>query len=177
MARVTVTVQLQSPLLRDPQSLRPALEGAVRETALDIERDIKEAMRRPKGGRTYARGVITRRASKTTRGLGLREIVRNRGQLTPEGFSRERRVAVVGSRIHRASAPGEAPAVDLGELANSYSTTINGLRASVGSPLEKAALLEGGTRMIAPRPAAGPAAERAREPFTRRVDEAVRRLC
>jgi hypothetical protein len=164
--RLRVTVQLQSPVLQRPELLRESLERVVSETAFEVEADIKEQMRAPKSGRTYARGAITRRSSKTTRGLGLRERTTKGGN----------RLAIVGSALHRASAPGEAPAIDLGELVNSYTVQLDGLRASVGSPKELAALLEGGTGKIAPRPAAEPAAERAQEPFTRRVNEAVAQL-
>ncbi|MET0646978.1 MAG: hypothetical protein ABW208_10185 [Pyrinomonadaceae bacterium] len=164
--RAKVTLDFSSQLLRQPELLRSALENAVRETAFDVERDIKERMREPKHGRTYARGAITRRASKTTRGLGLRERTSAKGN----------RLAIVGSKLHRASKAGEAPAVDLGELINSILTSGRGLKWSVGSPLEKAALLEGGTVRIRARPAFGPAAERAQAPLQRTVDEAVGRL-
>lgn len=171
-----VSVLLQSPALQRPELLRSALEGAVRETAFDVERDIKEQMRQPKHGRTYARGAITRRASKSTRGLGLRERTSAKGN----------RLAIVGYKLHRASAPGEAPAVDLGELINSYLARGQGLKWSVSSASAKAAALEYGvlysrlrTRSvvsIAPRPAAGPAAERGQETLRLKVDEAVGRL-
>ena len=162
--RLKVTAQLKSPALHRPEALREALEPVVAEAAFEVERDIKEQMREPKSGRTYRRGAIVRRASGATRALGLRE------RKTAGG----RPLAVAGFNVHRASAPGEAPAVDLGELINSYTTQIDGLHASVSSSLALAALLEGGTRKMAPRPAAAPAAERARESFPRKVDEAVK---
>ncbi len=132
-------------------------------------------MRGPKGGRTYGRGAITRRATKTTRGLGLRERVLHRGQLDERGFSLERRLAIVGYKFHRASAPGEAPAVDQGAAIGSIKTRPKGLRATLaGSSILE--LLERGTPKIAARPVFGPALERARPNFERKTDEAIRRL-
>ncbi len=164
--RLTKTVQLDSPLLHNPEALRPALAKVVAETAFEIERDVKEQMRAPKGGRTYRRAPIVRRVSSVTRGLGLRE------RTTAAG----RRQAIVGSKFHRASAPGQAPAVDTGVLVNSVRAVSKGLRATIGSSVAYAALLEEGTRRVAARPAFGPALERARPNFERAVDEAIRRL-
>lgn len=154
--RAKARVNFGSPVLRRPEALREALEPGVAKAALDVERDIKGEMRAPKSGRTYRRGAVAGRAPARTRALG------------------GGRAAVAGFNFHRASAPGEAPAVDLGELINSYTTVVFGLRASVGSPLERAAWLEEGTRYIAPRPAAAPAAGRAGEAFPRQVNEAVK---
>lgn len=175
--RLKATLQLNSPALKNPEALRPALERVVAETAFEIERDVKEQMRAPKSGRTYSRGVIGVRATTRTRGLGLRE------RTTAGGV----RQAITGHRFHRASAPGEAPAVDQGVLVNSVLAVPRGLRASIGSSVIYAAALEYGvfySRLrgrrvvrIEPRPAFEPALERAREPFFRRVDETVRGLC
>jgi hypothetical protein len=164
--RLTANLQLESPLLTQPQALRSALAKIVRETAFEVEADIKERMRSPKSGRTYRRGVLTRKATKGTRSLGLRE------RTTKSGA----RLAIVGSRIHRASAPGEAPAVDTGQLINSISTQVDDLHASVSTPLQKAIWLEEGTRKIAPRPSFEPAATDAREKFEARCDAAVKEL-
>lgn len=81
---------------------------------------------------------------------------------------------------------GEAPAVSTGALINSVQAVPDGLRATVGSSLRYAAALEFGiyfsrlrdraTVRIEPRPAFGPAADRARETFPRRVDEAVKEV-
>lgn len=66
------------------------------------------------------------------------------------------------SRIHQASAPGEAPADDLGNLKNSITvspSTRHNVPAKVGSPLPYAADLEHGTPKILPRPWLWPAIE------------------
>jgi hypothetical protein len=164
--RLTATLQLTSPILTQPDALKVALAKVVAETAFDIERDIKEQMAEPKHGRTYRRGVIGKRPSKGTRALGLRERTTKRGG----------RIAIAGFTFHRASAPGEAPAIDQGQLVGSINTQVIELHATVGTPLQKAVWLEEGTLRIAPRPSFAPAAASAREPFERRCNEAVEAL-
>jgi len=164
--QIRATLTLTSPILLNPRALKDALAGVVKTTTLEVETGIKVRMRQPKTGRTYRRGAITRRASKRSRSLGLRERTTRGGQ----------RLAIVGAKIHRASAPGEAPAVDLGALVNSFVTRIEGLHGRITSPLAKALLLETGTARIAARPSVGPAVEAAREGFEQAVDQAVREL-
>jgi hypothetical protein len=53
---------------------------------------------------------------------------------------------------HQASAPGDPPALETGELSQSVGLTSHGDRGSVGTPLPKGLWLERGTRYIAPRP-------------------------
>lgn len=161
--RLSTKIQFDSPLLRQPSRLRPALAKVVAEVAFEIERDVKERMRAPKSGRTYRRGVLGQRVSAVTRGLGLRE-------RTTRGPARQ---AIAGYRFHRASAPGEAPAVDQGLLISSINTRVNGLRATIGSSVGYAAALEFGGRRVAARPAFKPALERARPNFERKVSQAI----
>jgi hypothetical protein len=70
-----------------------------------------------------------------------------------------------GDKIHRASAPGEAPATDTGTLASSIYNEKrpqrNGFLRVIGSRLKYAYYLEFGTRKIEPRPSWIPAVERA----------------
>lgn len=66
-----------------------------------------------------------------------------------------------GSKIHRASAPGEAPATDTGALVSStYFTKVDAFTAAIGSRLEYAFHLEFGTRKMEARPSWVPAAEK-----------------
>jgi hypothetical protein len=65
-----------------------------------------------------------------------------------------------GGKIHVASAPGEAPAIDYGTLINSITTEFpTDLSGIVFSSVPYSAGLEFGTAKVAPRPAWVPAAE------------------
>lgn len=77
-------------------------------------------------------------------------------------------------RVHRASAPGEAPATDTGNLVNSIYTDLQGLTGTVGSRIAYAAYLEYGTRHIARRPAWEPEIEAQKAKFANRVKMAIR---
>lgn len=80
-----------------------------------------------------------------------------------------------GSKVHRASAPGEAPATDTGALASSiYYERPDPLTAAIGSRLEYAFFLEFGTRHIRPRKSWLPAAERAAPRLQKRVERVIR---
>ncbi|KPL70174.1 hypothetical protein ADN00_18920 [Ornatilinea apprima] len=71
-----------------------------------------------------------------------------------------------GKKTHHASAPGEPPAVDSGNLANSIQSEVsmqaNGPRGVVFTNTEYAVGLEFGTRKMAARPFMKPAADRMR---------------
>ena len=79
---------------------------------------------------------------------------------------------------HRASAPGEAPAVDTGALINDLLTRFmdGGLRAQVESHMEYAPHLEYGTVKMGARPFMTPAAEGERGEFNRKMRELLKRL-
>lgn len=72
-------------------------------------------------------------------------------------------------RTHQASAPGEAPMTDLGDLAGSVDDDISPMAATVGSRLAYAAYLEHGTRRMAARPVWRPVAEKQGKEFRKRV--------
>ncbi|CAN5263124.1 hypothetical protein BH10PLA2_BH10PLA2_00640 [soil metagenome] len=83
------------------------------------------------------------------------------------------------SVVHRASAPGQAPASDTGRLANSItaypaqngeSMTVAGRGTALYAPL-----LEFGTSRIAPRPFMLPALEKSKAWITARLQDAMRR--
>jgi len=69
-------------------------------------------------------------------------------------------------RFHKASAPGEPPAVNTAQLLKSISFKIapiaKGIQALVGSSVKYASWLEFGTKRMAPRPAWRPALRVAR---------------
>lgn len=69
-----------------------------------------------------------------------------------------RRLPGGGVVFHQASAPGEAPAIDFGTLANSIEAVPEGpLAWAVVVGAEHGLYLETGTRHMAPRPFMGPA--------------------
>lgn len=77
-----------------------------------------------------------------------------------------------GEKYHRASAPGEAPAVDTGNLVGSLDQVMQTpLRGVLFVTAEYAPGLEYGTVNMEPRPFMTPAAERARPEFLRRFKE------
>jgi hypothetical protein len=115
--------------------------------ALNVERYAKQSMRGPKHGRTYRRGAITRK--------------------------RKKGPVVVGYKFHRASAPGEAPAVDTGKLINSIETSMYGeTMATVSASAMYAAALE--ERMN--RPFFGPAVDKIKDWLIRQYVDMTRRL-
>jgi hypothetical protein len=78
---------------------------------------------------------------------------------------------------HQASAPGEAPATDLGDLVGSIDSRMLGdLAAEVNIHSEHGPPLEFGTANgnLAPRPFVAPAVEANREPFREDVARAVK---
>ena len=79
-----------------------------------------------------------------------------------------------GDKIHRASAPGEAPATDTGALASStYHTPVNPLTAAIGSRLDYAFYLEFGTFKMEKRPSWVPAVERAAPRLQKRIERII----
>ncbi len=78
-------------------------------------------------------------------------------------------------RLHRASAPGEAPMTDTGRLANSINfDRVGDLTATVGSNLIYALYLEYGTMDMRPRPYFRPAVEAMKPKFIKRLEAAIR---
>ena len=78
-------------------------------------------------------------------------------------------------RTHQASAPGEAPATDIGNLVNGIHTKpISKLESHVISSADYSADLEYGTTKMAARPFMTPATENNREPFLRACKAAIR---
>lgn len=109
-------------------------------SALVAERELKLELSRPGTGR-------------------LRDPAREVAFLADTGqnvFS-EVRFQTGGKRSDRASAPGEPPAVDTGQLRNSVTHVVEGDRAYVGTPLSYGRFLEFGFILpngtqVAPRP-------------------------
>lgn len=102
----------------------------VRQTIRRIEARWKGSLSGPRSGRTYRKGAI---------------VSRHKGR-------------TIGYKLHRASAPGEAPATDTGNLVNSiYARMTGNLMGEVGSNAECAPVLEFGGAHMAARPSLTPA--------------------
>ena len=78
-------------------------------------------------------------------------------------------------KMHRASAPGEAPATDTGALVSRIHSRVfgGGLEAAVSSNVSYAAYLEFGADRMAPRPYLAPALQEHAEAFERDLGLAV----
>jgi len=100
-------------------------------------------------------GRVADRAVKTT----IKRIeARAKASLGGPRSGREYRRGKGGTIIHKASAPGEAPATDTGNLANSIGSRMTGRAVGeVTVNAEYAAALELGSAHIAPRPFFAPA--------------------
>lgn len=76
---------------------------------------------------------------------------------------------------HRASAPGEAPAIDTGAYASSIRVeALDPFHAIVATNSEQGPYLEFGTRRMEPRPHFSPAAREERPEFEKAVASAMR---
>lgn len=119
-------------------------------TASRIEATAKISFAEPKTGRQYKRGKAPD--------------IGKRGKRL-----KDRR------KIHTASAPGEAPAVDTGQLTNSVQWEMTGeVSAVVGTNVEHGMHTEFGTSRMAPRPWLGPAFEEAAESFEQGLKELLK---
>jgi HK97 gp10 family phage protein len=121
----------------------------VERTAQHVVSHMKISMASPKHGRTYGRG-----ASKYSM---------HSGQKIATAF-----------RFHRASAPGEAPAIDTGHLVNSIQIEKTGqAQRTITVGAGYALALELGTRRMAARPSMRPALEKEYPVFRRDVGKLV----
>ena len=81
-----------------------------------------------------------------------------------------------GNVAHQASAPGEAPATDTGNLVNSaYTKKLGDSDYETGFTAEYAAALEFGTAKIEPRPYLRPAVEAVKKAFLDAIKRIVER--
>jgi hypothetical protein len=105
--------------------------------------------------------------------LGVRGGIQTRIQRGPKtGVVYTRR-----NTLHRASAPGEAPATDTGTLVSSITFRMaEPLTAEIESRLDYATYLEFGTANMAPRPAWVPEVEARTPELRRRVEDAIRKV-
>lgn len=148
-----------APLLSFPRELESRLESIIKETAVKIQDNSKrEIMTGPKSGRIYHRGE--HRVSFKTSNSTFVSFIAKRGSR---------------AKSHQASAPGQAPATDYGNLVNSHNVMPRSkfiYWVTVAAKHAKA--LEHGTPRIAPRPFLRPASDKERPEFMPRVKKATR---
>jgi hypothetical protein len=166
------------------KELEPNVIKALDETAAAIEARAKASMAGEKHGRTYGSGAAKTRALRKSEraGLSYRNIFGRPSLRTATGLAayqspRSGRVRVViAVKIHRASAPGESPAIDKGALVNSIHTRKAGKFArEVATNAEQAKALEFGfaPHNLQPRPFMKPAAEAEGPAFQARMKKAL----
>ena len=122
---------LSNPLWQTTER-RAILDKAVQQSGAELENLIKrKILDSTPRGRLYRRGAINRAASKKTSGLGLRRVANN-----------PKRV-IAGVTFHRASAKGQPPAVDKGELLNATRSKKTGeMRNKVANSKKYAPILD-----------------------------------
>ncbi|MCD9186713.1 MAG: hypothetical protein LUM44_09780 [Pyrinomonadaceae bacterium] len=155
-------LKLDNPLWKTPER-RKILDKAVQESAAELEAEIKQKiLTGTKTGKLYRKGSIKRRGR------------------------------IVGSKIHRASAPGEAPANDTGGLANSIrAKKVEQMHSKVATsknyaePLDKGATINGRNkrtkivgpmrnRSLKPRPFFSSTADEFKPKFLNNLQEAIK---
>jgi len=148
--------------LRGLRASRSRLGRVVLETAANVQAHAQVAITSgPKTGRVYQRGE--HQVQFATKGGGRASFTAHKGKAASE---------------HQASAPGEAPANEFGNLAGSMSHRMTGeTSAEVSVNAEQAAALEFGREdgSIESRPYLTPAAEQAREGFGAAITLELRR--
>lgn len=132
--------------------LRPRVGQVVQGTCRRIEQRAKTSMTGAKHGRTYRKGAI-------------------------KGRSKADRGSTIGYKFHRASAPGEAPAVDTGVLMNSIRVQMTSdVEGMVYTNTDYAPVLEFGGAKMAARPFLGPAGNAERGEHVKQIETVLRGL-
>jgi hypothetical protein len=178
MAVISCTLTF-SHIGRIADELEDKVTKSLDETVEGIVARARASMAEPKHGRTYGAGDVTRRLRKSERkGLSYRNEfgqirLRTAGGLRVKESRTGKTLRVVtGAKIHRASAPGESPAIDQGHLTNSLHTRKAGKWAREAvTNAEQAKALEFGSpaKRIAPRPFLKPASEAEAPAFQARM--------
>lgn len=149
-------------------SLERDVPYIVMATALNVMTSAQEKMARPKHGRTYKIGDLRAYLKEGGRNWNMMRSMGVRVKANDKG----RKYLVVGAKLHRASAPGEAPAVDTGKLRNSASVKMAGKNAAeLSFTAGYAAVLEFGGAHMAPRPFVQPSVDEERPAFERAIQD------
>lgn len=137
--------EIERDLSELAESLGVEVGDFVVTTAYRIEAEAKTLIQHGSpAGRTYRRGAINKAASQRLLSMGFRLSRKSPGRV------------VAGYNFHRASAPGQPPATDTGNLVNLINAHPTGpASAEVDFNAAYAGLLEMGTGHMAPRPYVG----------------------
>lgn len=141
---------------------RALLDKAVQESGAELEGLIKKTILESKpAGKTYRRGAITKKATKGNLALGLK---RRKGNVSQ---------VFAGSNFHRASAPGQPPAVDTAGLLNSIRAKKTGdMKSQVSAGVAYAEVLDNPAKLG--RPFFRVTVEEFRPKFKENIEEAIR---
>lgn len=181
------TLKLNNPLWKTP-GRKAILDKAVQASAVELEKEIKQTiLNSTPRGRTYRRGAIRKKIAK--RDL---EFYRSNKKVFKRKFTGlYKEKTTVGYSFHRASAPGQAPAVDTGGLLNSIRAhRLAVLKARVSTSKKYAAALDNGAtinnrssrtriagpfqnRTIAQRPFFASTAEKFKSKFKENIRKAI----
>lgn len=154
--------------------LKLIVREAVGASAVTWQNELVTMLSRPGRGRYYARSSATRKLAVNKFGeldaATVHFLKTEEARRVTRAAERGRKVAtrpLRGIGIHRASAPGDPPAVDTGHLRRSMQVDASRLNqqqptARIGTNVEYARGLEYGTRSIAPRPYFRPSVPKAR---------------
>jgi hypothetical protein len=105
---LNIEIKIGADLPKLTEGINSEIGDVAWQIAAGVEAEAKRLMEHSvPTGRTYRRGEINKAASIPLLRIGLQFSKRRQGQV------------VAGYRFHRASAPGEPPAVDLANLVNS----------------------------------------------------------
>ncbi|MBS1797455.1 MAG: hypothetical protein JSS81_26770 [Acidobacteria bacterium] len=169
-----VILSLNNPLWKTPERRR-ILDKAVRQSAAELESLIKrKILDSSPAGKVYRRGAIFKSGAAADRKLNRTRFKRKFFSLFDEKFA-------VAFEFHRASAPGQPPAVSTGGLLNSIRARALGeLKAQVATAQKYAAALDQGAKIknarIAARPFFASTAEEFRARFKQNLIDAIKQV-
>jgi hypothetical protein len=138
-------------LSRITETVTGAHTAEVQEAAVLLLAAIREELSKPGSGRVYRIPVVKR-----------------------DGTLRKTKKGATSYRTHRASAPGEPPAVDTGELRRGSTMGIVGGKMRVGVTAKYGPYLDRGTPRVKPRPFMAPALARATPAMSDVIVDALR---
>lgn len=152
-------------------AIERGIQNVVAKAVVLLQRDLKLKLSEPGMGRFYARHKKVKGLSTRPHGeLNIAQVAalmnKEAARVARNPKAKMRNLRGLG--VHRASAPGQPPAVDTGMLRRSMQIDVSRLkernpRGRVGTNVNYAKGLEYGTRKVRPRPYFRPVARKARK--------------